>query len=120
MAKELWDRRNPPALTLGKRPGVLPVRSIWRRIEEAWIGLPADRREAALGLALLWHDHWDEAHAIAQAHETRRDFDFLHALGHRREGDYDNAAYWLARVRNHPILPALGARVAYPSPGSDA
>ena len=37
---------------------------------------------------------WQRAHEIAQAHEGQADFDWIHALVHRIEGDDANAAYW--------------------------
>ena len=60
-------------------------------------------------LALLWHDRLEEAHALVQKRDGDGDADFLHALLHRREGDYGNAKYWWREVGNHPIFPALAA-----------
>lgn len=39
-------------------------------------------------------DAWKEAHEICQAHEGVQVHDRLHALCHRIEGDFGNAAYW--------------------------
>lgn len=64
--------------------------------------LPPPRRRLLEGLVLLWHDHWDAAHAIAQSNEGQADYDLLHAIGHRREGDYPNADYWFRSVGRHP------------------
>lgn len=41
---------------------------------------------------------WDEAHAIAQAHEGEPLFDWLHAALHKIEGDTGNARYWYRRA----------------------
>ncbi|MAZ15578.1 MAG: hypothetical protein CL535_04505 [Ahrensia sp.] len=41
---------------------------------------------------------WNRAHEIAQDHEGIADFDWLHALCHRIEGDDRNAAYWYRRA----------------------
>lgn len=38
--------------------------------------------------------NWDMAHEIAQKHEGEREFDAIHALLHRIEGDNANASYW--------------------------
>lgn len=55
---------------------------------------------------LLWNDDLDAAHTIVQAvHETIGSY--WHAILHRREGDYDNAKYWFARVGQHPIFDSL-------------
>ena len=105
---------NPPRLTLKKRPRTLSVAAILRDVgSEAGgnLGPSEARRKAAHGLLLLWHDHWPEAHAIAQAHEGESDFDLLHALGHRREGDYANAIYWLNEAGNHPVYWRSGSRL---------
>lgn len=41
---------------------------------------------------------WDEAHAIAQAHEGDPLCDWLHAVLHKIEGDAGNARYWYRRA----------------------
>ena len=41
---------------------------------------------------------WHRAHEIAQAREGTPDFDWLHALCHRIEGDDWNAGYWYRRA----------------------
>lgn len=47
---------------------------------------------------------WHRAHDIAQDHEGDADFDWLHALCHRIEGDDWNAGYWYRRAgrERHP------------------
>ena len=66
---------------------------------------------------------WDEAHAIAQAHEGEALFDWLHAVLHKIEGDAGNARYWYRRAARMAHegddaaaeLTAIAA--ALPSPG---
>jgi hypothetical protein len=41
---------------------------------------------------------WEEAHGIAQAHEGKPLFDWIHALCHRIEGDDWNAGYWYSKA----------------------
>lgn len=41
---------------------------------------------------------WQAVHAICQAHEGEKPFDWGHALCHRIEGDAWNAAYWYRRA----------------------
>ncbi|WP_193178411.1 hypothetical protein [Oricola nitratireducens] len=42
--------------------------------------------------------HWKRAHEICQAREGIADFDWVHALCHRIEGDDWNADYWYRRA----------------------
>src|SRR5687767_6536437 len=100
----------PPALDLGPRSGVLTPAEA--RARARGIPLPAARGELLTGLALLWHDDWHGAHAVAQAHEGRSDFDLLHAIGHRREGDFGNSRYWFRSAGRHSCFPLLEAALA--------
>jgi len=70
---------------------------------------PAARAADLLhALALLWHDRLDAAHQLVQEREGDAEADLLHALLHRREGDYGNARYWFAAVGEHPLFAGLG------------
>ncbi len=42
-------------------------------------------------------DNWEAAHTIAQSKEGNPDYDRIHALLHRIEGDEWNAKYWYRR-----------------------
>ena len=70
------------------------------------------RGDVALGLLHLWHDHWEEAHNVAQSDEGEPDHDLLHALVHRREQDFSNAAYWFRGAGKNAAFATLGARAA--------
>jgi hypothetical protein len=97
-----------------------------------------DRAAAAAMLAglWLWHDGLYECHEIVQkspdqlrqpaggrlglaqyseSPSSSPDFtptlSLWHAIMHRREGDFSNSKYWLARCRNHPVYPILAAQV---------
>jgi hypothetical protein len=51
-------------------------------------------------LRALWLAHrgeWEQAHALAQA-EDSRDGAWVHAYLHRAEGDSSNANYWYRRA----------------------
>ena len=77
---------------------------------------PAARLRILEGLALLWHDHLEAAHEIAQAREGEADFDLLHALLHRREGDFANAGYWFGQAGKHPCYPMIEDRLGLMDP----
>jgi hypothetical protein len=64
-------------------------------------------------LAALWlhHDYLDESHALSQD-IAGPEGSYWHALMHRREPDYGNAAYWFRRVGRHPIFAPLARRAA--------
>lgn len=95
----------PPALRLVPRAGTLPAAEVASRVQgfAAQQRLDTLRAEALEALALVWHDHEPEAHAILQRHEGEADFDYVHAILHRREGDFGNAGYWFAQVGVHPV-----------------
>jgi hypothetical protein len=54
----------------------------------------------------LYHNFLDESHKISQELHTPTG-SYWHALMHRREPDFSNAAYWFRRVGSHPVYEAL-------------
>ena len=54
----------------------------------------------------LWHDWLDESHEVCQNIHTPEG-SFLHAIMHRREGDFSNSKYWYAKVGEHVLYPTL-------------
>ena len=103
----------PPELGPGPRAGVWPVKTINARLDELFAAHKSSGRSRDLirGLLLLWHDHHEPAHAIAQD-DPSADGSLLHAILHRREPDFGNAGYWFRRVGNHPSFPDLANGVA--------
>jgi hypothetical protein len=51
------------------------------------------------GLLLAKAGDWEGSHNIAQTNEGHPDYDRLHALLHRMEGDEWNAKYWYNRCK---------------------
>jgi len=102
----------PPELGPGPRPGVWPESQVHGLVQARLAGLtlPTETRRAVEALVLLWHDHLDTAHRIAQGLETP-DGNFVHAIMHRREPDYWNSKYWWRRVGAHPCFPEIARRV---------
>lgn len=114
----LIEVSDPPALGPDPRPGRLSIEKLDRLLSAAVaMDPPIGRNEQSLvrGLLLLWHDHLDEAHAVAQEMDSSEG-SYLHGIMHRREPDYGNAKYWFRRAGNLPIFSALAARAASASP----
>jgi hypothetical protein len=65
--------------------------------------------QAMLAGLWLWHDFLDESHTLSQQNESPNGA-FWHAIMHRREGDFSNSKYWLARCAHHPIYTSLAVR----------
>jgi hypothetical protein len=95
----------------GPREGVESEASLNLKLRPLFEGsrLSAERQELIRALVLLWHDHLDSAHTIAQGIDTA-DGAFVHGIMHRREPDYGNAAYWFRRVGKHPAFGELALR----------
>ncbi|UZJ54497.1 hypothetical protein CBS101457_003817 [Exobasidium rhododendri] len=51
----------------------------------------------------LLNDDVDRAHKIAQDDEGEMTSDLIHAILHRREGDYWNSKWWYRQI-NHPLI----------------
>lgn len=105
----LIDTAGSPALDRGPRVGVQSAAALAKVVSPVVAALPPVRRAAALGLAHLWHDDLDAAHGHCQAHEDDADCNYVHALLHRREGDFTNAKYWFREVGAHPAYAAVAA-----------
>ena len=100
-----------PELGPGPRTSVLPVETLTRKLEDclASSDLPSPAHLPIRALVLLWHDHLDSAHSIAQD-LPGSDGSFLHGIMHRREPDYGNAKYWFHRVGSHECFPELARK----------
>lgn len=85
------------------------VRLARLEIEDLFEGdVPTDRNMAEACLAGLWllHNQLDRSHRLSQEIHTPTG-SLWHAIMHRREGDYDNAKYWLRQVGDHPVYAQL-------------
>lgn len=56
-----------------------------------------------LGILHLLNDDIDAAHTLVQSDESNQTSNLIHAILHRREGDYWNSKWWLSRI-DHPFL----------------
>jgi len=100
------------ALGPGPREGIESEPSLTSKVRQLCVGskLPSENQELIRALILLWHDHLDAAHTIAQRIENQ-DGAFVHGIMHRREPDYGNATYWFRRVGKHRAFEAISQRV---------
>ncbi len=65
----------------------------------------ASKRTIVQALLLAREGKWEAAHEIAQSREGHPDYDRVHALLHRIEGDEWNARYWYKRIGlNFPTI----------------
>jgi hypothetical protein len=110
---QLLRTTDPPELGPGPRPGVRPETDLNQTLDGALnrTDLSRDNRELTRALVLLWHDHLETAHVIAQSIENATGA-FVHGIVHRREPDFSNAAYWFRRVGAHPTFGPLAEKVA--------
>lgn len=102
-----------PELGPGPRAAVRPAAELNRELDRELSdsALKAETADLVRALVLLWHDHLEPAHVLAQA-VSNRDGSYVHAILHRREPDYGNAKYWFRRVGAHSCYDLLAARAA--------
>src|SRR3954470_17321708 len=79
------------------RADALSVPEIEKQINELGSKINGTKLRLLKAALLLWNDHLDESHTIAQEIENA-DGSMLHAIMHRREPDYFNSKYWWRRV----------------------
>jgi hypothetical protein len=95
----LLDTPEPPHMTMKARAGTRSLDELNLKLDAILANPELDRRYCQLGRAavLLWHDHFEPAHKLAQDIEGP-DGSLLHGILHRREPDFANARYWFRRV----------------------
>ena len=111
--KDLLATPELPDLGPGPRPGVKAEKHLDRILTDRFrsANLSPAQQNLIRALILLWHDHLDVAHRIAQDIDNV-DGALVHGIMHRREPDYGNAKYWFRRVGNHECFPNIASCVA--------
>src|SRR5580765_7367038 len=111
--QKLFQTLQPPDLGPGPRPGIKSEAELKKCLDKAFASSNAqtEQRELIVALVLLWHDHLDSAHELAQG-IANPNGSFVHGIMHRREPDYGNAAYWFRSVGRHPEFPEIASRAA--------
>jgi hypothetical protein len=81
--------------------------------EEARAWVTNSQATPAVKAALwLYVDDLEKAHGIVQdLHNPSGSF--IHAIVHRREGDYPNSKYWYSQAGRHPVIGALAGYQPY-------
>jgi hypothetical protein len=111
------SRWHPDVVALLHKAGQLPMPIVHSDASEPSAAALKKRRpadlfpgaksaEALLAGLLLRLNCWKEAHEVAQDIASPEG-SYWHAIVHRMEPDYGNAAYWFRRVGKHPIFPQL-------------
>jgi hypothetical protein len=103
----------PPELGPGPRAGVQAQVALEEQLQPLLqgSGVSAERQDLIRALILLWHDHLDASHVLAQNVEGA-DGAFVHGIIHRREPDFGNAAYWFRKVGRHPAFGEIASQAA--------
>ena len=109
---QLLATAEPPELGPGPRTAVQTQAALNSKLEENFqkAKVSGEHKELIRALMLLWHDHLDAAHGIAQEIDNP-DGAFIHGIMHRREPDYPNAKYWFRRAHQHGAYGEIAARV---------
>ena len=109
---QFLNTAEPAHLGPGGRHGTLSRETLEKQLAPLLEAstLPENNQQLIRALVLLWHDHLDAAHRLAQDVDNA-DGAFVHGIMHRREPDFGNAAYWFRRVGPHPAFPELATSV---------
>jgi hypothetical protein len=101
------------ATLVPRAPGAIEAQDILESLKPADVvaGQVRSMSDAACLVSglWLWHDFLEPSHLISQGIETPAG-SLMHAIMHRREGDFSNAKYWLRQAGTHPAFESIRAK----------
>jgi hypothetical protein len=103
----------PPHLTMQPRASTKSLGELNSQLDAIFANDAMDRhhRDLCRAAVLLWHDHFEAAHNLAQEVEGPNG-SLLHGILHRREPDFSNARYWFRRVgATHPSFDCVVGKI---------
>lgn len=105
LLKLIKPETSVPSLDAKPRGDRLEASFIDEELHRLWKSraLPVWSEKQVKCLLYLWHDYLEVSHQIAQD-ERSIEFNYFHAMIHRREGDFFNSRFWFRQLDDRHIV----------------